>query len=255
MQLLNSRAVSRRGIIRSLTLGAAAFTTPGLFAEQLAATPRLTEGPYYPDKMPLDTDNDLLVINDAITPAVGEIAYLTGRVLGAGGEPVRNAFVEIWQVDSRASYIHSRGRNPNGYDSNFQGYGRFLTGAKGEYSFRTIKPVPYSLQGMARAPHIHVAVSKNGHRLLTTQFLIKGHEANLRDNVFNQLRDQRDRDAVRVDFQPLPGSGFGELSAKFDIVFSRTPQEAEDGKLTGGIGKSEGGGRGPGSGPPPPRWH
>ena len=28
-----------------------------------------TEGPFYPDKLPLDTDNDLLIINDAITPA------------------------------------------------------------------------------------------------------------------------------------------------------------------------------------------
>jgi hypothetical protein len=59
---------------------------------------------------------------------------------------------------------------------------------------------------------------------------------------------------VLVDFQPLPGSKIGEFSARFDIAFSRTPQEAEDGKLTGGIGKSEGGGRGPGFGPPPPRW-
>ncbi len=169
--------------------------------------------------------------------------------MSASGEPVRNAFVEIWQVDSRASYIHSRGRNPNGYDPNFQGYGRFLTGAKGEYWFRTIKPVPYSLQGMGRAPHIHVAVSKNGHRLLTTQLLIKGYEGNSRDNVFSELRDPHDRDALLVDFKPATGSSIGELAANFDIVFSRTPQEAEDGKLTGGIGKPESGG-GRGFGPP-----
>jgi hypothetical protein len=53
-----------------------------------------------------------------------------------------------------------------------------------------------------------------------------------------------------VDFKPLPGSQLGELAANFDIVFNRTPQEADDGKLSGGIGKSEGGGRGPGFGPP-----
>ena len=29
---------------------------------------RQTEGPFYPNKLPLDTDNDLLVINDGITP-------------------------------------------------------------------------------------------------------------------------------------------------------------------------------------------
>src|SRR5687768_4725276 len=48
--------------------------------------------------MPLDTHNDLLTINDAITPAVGQFTHLTGRVLTATGQPIRNAFVEIWQV-------------------------------------------------------------------------------------------------------------------------------------------------------------
>ncbi len=49
-------------------LGAAFFTTRGLFAEQLIRTPSLTEGPFYPDKLPLDTDNDLIIVNDKITP-------------------------------------------------------------------------------------------------------------------------------------------------------------------------------------------
>ena len=35
------------------------FTLPGLFADELARTPPQTEGPFYPDKLPLDTDNDL----------------------------------------------------------------------------------------------------------------------------------------------------------------------------------------------------
>lgn len=58
--------------------GAALFMTPGAFAEELFRTPRLTEGPFYPDTLPLDTDNDLITINDSITPAVGEITHLTG---------------------------------------------------------------------------------------------------------------------------------------------------------------------------------
>jgi protocatechuate 3,4-dioxygenase beta subunit len=42
-----------------------AMTTPGRFAEELTKTPHMTEGPFYPDKLPLDTDNDLLVLNDS----------------------------------------------------------------------------------------------------------------------------------------------------------------------------------------------
>src|SRR6516162_5959602 len=92
--------LSRRGLLRGgLAFGAAALFAPGVFAEQLAATPRLTEGPFYPDKLPLDTDNDLLIVNDSITPAVGEITHLAGCVLSPSGEPIRGAVVEIWQVD------------------------------------------------------------------------------------------------------------------------------------------------------------
>src|SRR5580698_8526897 len=117
----------RRGFLQSaLAVGATLFTTRGLFAEELVRTPRQTEGPFYPDKLPLDTDNDLIIVNDGITPAVGEITHLSGRVLDARGEPIRNAVVEIWQVDHEGSYIHTKGTNPSGKrDANFQGFGRF----------------------------------------------------------------------------------------------------------------------------------
>ncbi len=76
----------RRAFLRGgLALGAAFWTTPGLFAEELARTPRLTEGPFYPDKLPLDTDNDLVIVNNSVTPALGEITHLTGRVLSQAG--------------------------------------------------------------------------------------------------------------------------------------------------------------------------
>lgn len=65
------------------------------FAEELVLTPRHTEGPFYPDDLPLDTDNDLLIVNDAITPAVGAITHLVGRVLDKKGSPQRGIGVEI----------------------------------------------------------------------------------------------------------------------------------------------------------------
>ncbi|MEM6366063.1 MAG: intradiol ring-cleavage dioxygenase, partial [Planctomycetota bacterium] len=116
------------------------WSTPGAFAD-LIATPSQTEGPFYPNRMPLDTDNDLIVINDAITPALGEVTHVNGRVLSKAGLPIRNAFVEIWQVDHNAVYIHTEDRtNRENQDHNFQGYGRFLTDHQGRYYFRTIKP-------------------------------------------------------------------------------------------------------------------
>src|SRR5262247_358807 len=111
---------SRRGFLGGLALGALGYFTPGAFADELTRTPKQMEGPFYPDKMPLDTDNDLLIVNDSITPAVGQVTHLTGRLLSPTSEPIRNAFVEIWQVDNKASYIHTDGANTGGRDRNFQ---------------------------------------------------------------------------------------------------------------------------------------
>src|SRR5918992_508806 len=108
----NAWSYSRRRFLNRLALGAGAaaaacWFAPGAFAEELTRTPAQTEGPFYPDRLPLDTDNDLLIINDEITPAVGEVTWLSGRILDAKGDPIRNAVVEIWQVDSKGAYLHS----------------------------------------------------------------------------------------------------------------------------------------------------
>ena len=200
----------------------AAFTTPGLFAEELTRvrTPAQTEGPFYPNKLPLDTDNDLLIVNDSITPAVGDVTHLSGRILDAKGDPVRNALVEIWQVDSKAVYIHTADSSRKERDKNFQGFGRFLTGSSGEYYFRTIKPVPYP----GRTPHIHFKIKKDGKELLTTQCYVKGEPRNERDGVFRGIRDAKAREAVLVEFAPVKDSRVGELAAKFDIVLGWTPE-------------------------------
>ena len=52
------------------------------------------EGPFYLNKLPLGTNNDLLITNNAISPAVGDVTHLTGRIFSLAGEPVRNAIVE-----------------------------------------------------------------------------------------------------------------------------------------------------------------
>jgi protocatechuate 3,4-dioxygenase, beta subunit len=211
-------SIGRRRFLAGL--GVAFLTTPGLFAEELTRTPKQTEGPFYPDKLPLDTDNDLLVINDGITPAVGEVTYVSGRILGPDGAPIRNAVVEIWQCDANGAYLHSRTGNADKQDKNFQGFGRFVTGKDGGYLFRTIKPVPYP----GRTPHIHYAVKMKGRQKWTTQCYVKGHPGNEKDGIWRNLRDEKQRAAVTVDFAALPDAKAGELAASFDIVMGYTPE-------------------------------
>jgi len=223
-----SSPADRRRFLNALSIASlAAFAPRGAFAQQLMETAETTEGPFYPDKLPLDTDNDLLILNDGITPAVGEITHLTGRVFTSSGLPVRNAFIEIWQTDVDGSYVHTGGRQEKKpYDANFQGYGRFLSDAKGQYYFRTIKPVEYTLRGAHRCPHIHVAVSQSGRRIFTSQFLIKGHPANAGDGLVRRLNPKA-LQTILVDFKPLPGSKLGELAANVDVVLGKTYNELQ----------------------------
>lgn len=212
---------SRRTFFRQAVAAGLFFATPGLFAEALTLTPAQTEGPFYPDKLPLDTDNDLILVNNQLTPAAGEITWLYGTVRDQGGQPLRNTLVEIWQCDARGVYIHTG--NMGGHekqDKNFQGYGRFLTGATGEYVFRTIKPVAYP----GRTPHIHCKVSRAGKEVLTTQCYIRDNPANAKDGVWKGIRDARARESVTVAFTPLKDSSAGELTAHFDLTLGLTPK-------------------------------
>ena len=181
---------------------------PGRYPHQIAK-----------NQLPLDTDNDLVIVNDSITPAAGDVTELSGRLFDATGAPIRNALIEIWQVDNNAAYLEEANRSAkSGFDGNFQGFGRFLTGSTGEYLFRTIKPVPY--RGRP-APHIHFKVKVKGNDAWTTQLFVKGHPGNERDGIFRRVRE---KDLVSVDFTPLKGVHAGELGARFDIVMGITPR-------------------------------
>lgn len=209
----------RRRFLTGLSLGAAAFLTPGAFAEALQHTPQAAEGPFFPDQLPLDTDNDLLLINDALTPAVGQVTHLSGTVKDLKGTPIRNALVEIWQVDGNGVYLHSAAPKKN-QDVNFQGYGRFSTDSKGRYYFRTVKPAPYP----GRTPHIHIAISKKGKRILTSQCYLKGEKRNQNDFLYNRLNAEQQK-LVTVAFNPLPKSKNNELTAHWDLIIGLTAED------------------------------
>ena len=220
------RTHTRRRFLRGMTCGVAGvsmtrfLSVPGLFAQELMLTAAQEEGPFYPDHLPLDTDNDLLIINDSLTPAVGDITHLSGRILDARGDPIRNVLVEIWQVDSHGVYLHTDSNKAAGRDKNFQGFGRFMTGSTGEYYFRTLKPVPYA----PRTSHIHFAIKMKGRDTWTTQCYVKGEPQNEGDLLFGRIEDPKARESVIVDFVPLPGSRIGELAARFDVVMGVTPE-------------------------------
>nr|WP_314628039.1 protocatechuate 3,4-dioxygenase [uncultured Noviherbaspirillum sp.] len=202
---------------RRMLLGALVCAAQLALAQAPVVTPRQTEGPFYPDRLPLDQDNDLTRVAGRTKTSAGELTDLSGRILDLRGQPLRGVTIEIWQVDSHGHYIHTADAGA-GNDTDFQGYGRFETGQDGAYRFRTIKPVPYP----GRTPHIHVKVQKGGRELLTTQLYVEGHPLNERDGILRSIRDPAQRAALLVPFVQ-GGDRSGELAARFDIVLGKTP--------------------------------
>lgn len=211
------QSARRRVLLNGMLIGALACSAQRALAQQLTQTPAQTEGPFYPDKLPLDQDNDLVRVAGRNGAAAGEITHLTGRILDLNGKPLGGVVIEIWQVDHNGHYIHTRDAGAAN-DADFQGFGRFETGQGGDYRFRTVKPVPYP----GRTPHIHVKLQKGGRELLTTQLYVQGHPLNERDGVLRGIRDPRQRAALLVPFLASKDRQ-GELTARFDIVLGLTP--------------------------------
>ena len=170
------------------------------------ATPRQTEGPFYPVALPQDSDGDLLR-NGTLDYAQGQPAWVEGIVSDLQGRPVSGAQVEIWQCDHQGHYHHPG--DGSRADPSFQGFGRVTVGSDGRYRFRTIRPVPYS----GRTPHIHVKVGLERRELLTTQLYVEGDPGNERDFLWRNL-GAADRALVTVPFR----AGSGVLQADFPIV-------------------------------------
>lgn len=215
--VIHNRTLSRRHF---LSTGSAAVTTALLSASGALAsaaflpTPAQTAGPFYPDVLPLDTDNDLVRIAGNDTLARGQITHIFGRLTDRDGQPIRNATVEIWQCDALGRYLHSADARQGRRDAHFQGYGTTVTDAQGAYRFRTIKPVPYP----GRAPHIHFAVKGHGFARFTTQMYVDGAPENADDFLLRSIRNTTARQQLLVALQPRPDLEPGALGGDFPIV-------------------------------------
>jgi protocatechuate 3,4-dioxygenase, beta subunit len=204
----------RRVLLRAGLLALPALTPGGARAADLLPTPPQTEGPFYPDELPRDTDSDLVRVTGADAQALGRVAHVLGRVVDRHGRPLPGLPVEVWQCDAHGRYLARGdtawfGRRP-ARDPGFQGYGRTLTDASGGYRFRTIRPVAYP----GRTPHIHVKVKRDGRALLSSQVFMPDQDAlNRADFLWRHLG----RDQQPLALATLQSNGDRPV-AHFDIV-------------------------------------
>lgn len=195
-RLNNSRTLRRRHALFALSALGVAPLAHGQSATR--STPAQSLGPFYPRdefERPDETDADLLAFDGDRLLSRGVALFLAGRVRSLNGAPLAAAEVEIWQCDANAVYHHPAGGAVAERDPNFQGYGRALTDADGNFHFRTIKPVAYP----GRTPHIHVRIAPRGARALATQLYLPDEPGNARDFLFRRLsRDEQSMLTLRL---------------------------------------------------------
>jgi protocatechuate 3,4-dioxygenase beta subunit len=238
--------VDRRRFFKSMAIASGGFMLPGFLAEALTVAPTVTQGPYCPlaKNIPLDKDNDLGQLNDNLTLAADVITHITGRVLDTDGDPIKGALVELWHADREGDHLYSASATRDAAcDTNFTGFGQFLTDADGAYRFRTVKAGLYR----GRTRHCHGGSTLPGQKTrITTQTAWNETAVDLtgatwdtqnsNDSVFSTVSSAAQRAAMLLNFNAVPGTATGEVQAAWDYVVrqSRTePTYPDDCSLVG----------------------
>ncbi len=129
-----------------------------------AATPAVTEGPYFKAGSPEAT-----VLTQP--GMAGTRLVLTGHVLTATCQPVSGALLDFWQANAAGVYDNS------GYTLR----GHQTAAADGGFRLETVIPGLYP----GRTEHIHVKVQAPGGPVLTSQLFFPGVASNAGDSIYN----------------------------------------------------------------------
>ncbi|MDQ0765710.1 protocatechuate 3,4-dioxygenase subunit alpha [Streptomyces canus] len=178
--------------------------------ETVLPTPSHTVGPFYGHALPFPGGGDIAPVGHPDT------IVLQGYITDGEGNPLPDAFVELWSADPDGNVPQVDGsirRDPasggylgrNGVE--FTGWGRIQTDANGHWTARTLRP---GARGRS-APYISVCVFARGLLVhLYTRIYLPGDEAALTaDPLLARVPAER-RDTLIA--RPL-----GEGTYRFDI--------------------------------------
>ena len=204
---------------RHALAGALAFAGLSSLHPLLAATPRQTEGPFFPVGDPAESDFDLTRLAGHAESAAGKVVEIHGVVLGADGKPLAGAVVHVWQANHHGRYAHPADDNPAPLDPHFQGYAKLLTDDAGAWRVKTIVPGAYPVRrGWSRPPHVHFKVSHPDHRELATQMYFAGDPLNAADRILGALTPAEQAQVV-VDFGTVGADGIPR--GRFELALDR----------------------------------
>jgi catechol 1,2-dioxygenase len=151
-------------------------------AHRQSGTNGTVEGPYYlPGQVRLPAKAELPRRPDEN----GTQLLITGQVRDLEGKPLTGAELDIWQADADGYYS---GFAPHIPDGNLRGI--VVTDDEGRFEIQTVQPAPYQIPTDGptgrmiaaagwhawRPAHVHLIVSADGHRSVTTQLYFAGDE-------------------------------------------------------------------------------
>jgi len=159
--------MERRSFIRNSALCAFAVSANGFIQfngtnyEGDCGTTTDILGPFYRPGAPLRTD--LRIAN-----AAGQKIVLSGQVKHKDCKtPLKNACVEVWHCDASGVYDNE--------SADFKYRAKTYCDENGNYSFKTIMPVPYDTgDGGTRPAHYHMMISAEGYQAMITQLYFTG---------------------------------------------------------------------------------
>jgi len=130
--------------------------------------------------------HDVLNLAPPKGPVAGERIEISGRVLDAGGAPVPDAMIEIWQANAAGRYASlADPRDDLPLDPGFRGFGRAATSNAGVFRFVTIRPGRVPGPGNSlQAPHVAIGVFGRGLlKRLVTRLYFADDPANDEDPI------------------------------------------------------------------------
>jgi catechol 1,2-dioxygenase len=196
--------MERRTFIRNSALCAFAVSANGFIQfngtnyEGDCVTTTDILGPFYRPNAPLRTD--LRIAN-----AVGQKVVLDGQVKHKDCKtPLKNACVELWHCDGTGVYDNE--------SADFKYRAKTYCDENGNYSFKTIMPVPYNVgDGATRPAHYHMMISAEGYQAMITQLYFTGDKYIPRDGSAS-LPAAKKR---ILNIKDIPG---GEKSVSFNVT-------------------------------------
>lgn len=159
--------MKRRIFLKEAVLGAVAVSTAGFIRfngknyEGDCETTTDILGPFYRPNAPVRSDM-------RIKDAAGQLVVLSGQIKHKDCKtPLKNASVELWHCDAKGVYDND--------SPDFKYRAKTYCDEKGNYSFKTIVPVPYDVgNGNVRPAHYHLLISAAGYQSLITQLYFTG---------------------------------------------------------------------------------